>query len=91
MKPLPDHLKYVFLGDGETYPVIRSAYLSSSELDSLLRVLRKHKSAIGWSISDLKGISPSVCMHRILLDENAQPRVQPQRRLNPIMQEVVRK
>ncbi|XP_057770694.1 uncharacterized protein LOC130990481 [Salvia miltiorrhiza] len=91
LKPLPDHLRYAFLGDGKTYPVIVSALLTPCELDSLLRVLRKHKSAIGWSISDLKGISPSVCMHRILLDDDARPRAQPQRRLNPIMQEVVRK
>ncbi|XP_057811782.1 uncharacterized protein LOC131026018 [Salvia miltiorrhiza] len=74
LKPLPDHLRYAFVGDGETYPVIVSAHLTSCELDSLLRVLRKHKSAIGWSISDLKGISPSVCMHRILLDDDARPR-----------------
>ncbi|XP_042027227.1 uncharacterized protein LOC121774410 [Salvia splendens] len=57
----------------------------------LLRVLRKHKGAIGWSVSDLKGISPTVCMHRILLDEGSKPKAQNQRRLNPIMQNVVKK
>ncbi|XP_042021284.1 uncharacterized protein LOC121768798 isoform X1 [Salvia splendens] len=91
LKPLPLHLRYAFLGGNDTFPVIVSSSLSSFELDKLLRVLRKHKRAIGWSISDIKGISPTVCMHRIHLDEGYKPKVQNQRRLNPIMQDVVRK
>ncbi|XP_057811356.1 uncharacterized protein LOC131025573 [Salvia miltiorrhiza] len=91
LKPLPEHLKYAFLGEDEAYPVIVSSYLSPHELDQLLNVLRKYRSAIGWSISDLKGISPSICMHRILMEDDFKPRRQGQRRLNPIMQEVVRK
>ena len=53
-------------------------------------MLQEHKEAIGWSIADIKGISPSVVMHRIHLEENAKTSREPQRRLNPIMQEVVR-
>ena len=53
-------------------------------------MLQEHKEAIGWSIADIKGISPSVVMHRIHLEENAKTSHEPQRRLNPIMQEVVR-
>ncbi|XP_042023035.1 uncharacterized protein LOC121770360 [Salvia splendens] len=68
LKPLPSHLKYAFLGENSTYPVIVSSSLTTNELDKLLRVLRKHRGAIGWSISDLKGISPTVCMHRIILE-----------------------
>ena len=90
-KPLPEPLQYAFLGENETYPVIVSSLLTSSQLDKLLRVLREHKSAIGWSISDLKGISPSICMHKIRLEESCKPSVQNQRRLNPPMQEVVKK
>ncbi|XP_047942870.1 uncharacterized protein LOC125189658 [Salvia hispanica] len=59
LKPLPSHLKYAFLGENATYPVIVSSSLTTNELDKLLRVLRKHRGAIGWSISDLKGISPT--------------------------------
>lgn len=91
LKPLPSHLRYAFLGDNETFPVIVSNVLSDVEVDKLLRVLRKYKSAIGWQISDIKGISPSICMHRILLEQDVKPKRQPQRRLNPAMQEVVRK
>ncbi|RVW69208.1 Retrovirus-related Pol polyprotein from transposon 17.6 [Vitis vinifera] len=56
----------------------------------LLKVLKENKRAIGWSISDLKGINPLICMHHIYLEENAKPVRQPQRRLNPLMQDVVR-
>ncbi|CAN6542794.1 unnamed protein product [Malus baccata var. baccata] len=90
LKPLPSHLKYAFLGAAETLTVIISAYLSEVEEEKLLRVLRRHRMAIGWSIADIKGISPSICMHRILLEDNYKPSVEHQRRLNPNMKEVVR-
>ena len=60
------------------------------EEDKLIRVLKEFKSAIGWSIADIKGISPTMCIHRILLEEGAKPTREPQRRLNPHMKEVVR-
>ncbi|RVW69701.1 hypothetical protein CK203_062065 [Vitis vinifera] len=56
----------------------------------LLEVLKRCKKAIGWQISDLKGISPLVCTHHIYMEEEAKPIRQPQRRLNPHLQEVVR-
>nr|XP_027082308.1 uncharacterized protein LOC113704620 [Coffea arabica] len=61
------------------------------EEEKLIRVLREHKEAIGWTITDIKGISPSICMHRIRLEEDAKPVRQAQRRLNPLMMEVVKK
>ena len=61
------------------------------EEEKLLRVLRDHKNAIGWSLADLKGIRPSMCMHRILLEDGHKPSVEAQRRFNPTMKEVVRK
>ncbi|KAH9768606.1 hypothetical protein KPL71_011668 [Citrus sinensis] len=54
-------------------------------------VLRDHKTAIGWTIADIKGISPSMCMHRILLEEGSKPTRDAQRRLHPPMMEVVKK
>ncbi|RTK78716.1 hypothetical protein DRJ71_17055, partial [Enterococcus faecalis] len=89
LKPLPPSLKYAFLGEGETFPVIISSTLEPQEEEALIQVLRTHKTALGWSISDLKGISPARCMHKILLEGDAKPVVQPQRRLNPAMKEVV--
>ena len=90
-KPLPNHLKYAYLGVESTLPVIISASLTALEEEKLLRVLRDHKHALGWSLADLKGIRPSMCMHRILLEDGHKPTVEAQRRLNPTMKEVVRK
>ena len=90
-KPLPCHLRYAYLGEAYTLPVIISASLTASEEDKLLRVLRDHKDAIGWSLADFKGIRPSMCMHRILLEKSHKPSVEAQGRLNPTMKEVIRK
>ncbi|XP_022869570.1 uncharacterized protein LOC111388972 [Olea europaea var. sylvestris] len=60
------------------------------EEETLLKVLRENKMAIGWTITDIKGISPSMCMHKILMEENCKPSIESQRRLNPNMKEVVR-
>ncbi|XP_074302782.1 uncharacterized protein LOC141634660 [Silene latifolia] len=91
MKPLPSHLKYAFLGDEETLPIIISSKLSREQEEALIRVLKQHKEAIGWTMADIKGISPTLCMHRIILEDEAKPVRQPQRRLNPPMMDVVKK
>ena len=75
-KPLPSHLKYAYLGIASTLPVIISASLTKLEEEKLLRVLRDHKNALGWSLADLKGIRPSMCMHRILLEDGHKPLVE---------------
>jgi hypothetical protein len=60
-------------------------------MDKLLNLLRKHKKVIGYSISDLKGISPAFCTHCIPLEEQGKPVVEPQRRLSHAICEVVKK
>ena len=62
-KPLPSHLRYAYLGNASTLPVIISASLTTIEKDKLLRVLKDHKDALGWSLANLKGIRPFMCMH----------------------------
>ncbi|XP_075080252.1 uncharacterized protein LOC142165779 [Nicotiana tabacum] len=91
LKPLPAHLCYAYLGSSETLPVIISSSLTSTQEEKLLRVLCEHKKAIGWTIADIKGISPSFCMHKIFLEDGHCPTVEQQRILNPIMKEVVKK
>ncbi|CAM8890240.1 unnamed protein product [Rhodiola kirilowii] len=91
LKPLPGHLKYAFLGDNSTLPVIIKSGLEAGHEHSLIKVPRQHKLAIGWTLADLRGVSPAVCMHRILLEDGAKPTREPQRRLNPIMMEIVQK
>ncbi|CAN6691813.1 unnamed protein product [Malus baccata var. baccata] len=90
LKPLPSHLNYVFLGEQETLPVIVSSTLTAQEEEKLVRVLKEYKTAIGWTLANIKGISPTTCMHRILLEEGAKPSREAQRRLNPPMMEVVK-
>ena len=91
LKPLPDTLKYAYLGEKKIYPVIISANLSEQEEERLLKILRKHRATIGYTLDDLKGISPTLCQHKINLEEDAKPVRDPQRWLNPKMKEVVRK
>jgi hypothetical protein len=85
LKPLPDSLKYKFLGPAESLPVIIASDLKDNQEEELLEVLREHKEAIGWTIEDIKGISPSLVMHKIHLEENSKPSREPQRRLNLAM------
>ena len=90
-KPLPSHLKYAYLGNASTLPVIISVSLTAIEEDKLLRVLRDHKNVLGWSLDDLKGIRLFMCMHQIFLEDGHKPSVEAQRRLNQTMKEVVHK
>ena len=61
LKPLPDTLKYDYLDEKKIYPVIISANLSEKEEEKLLKALKKHRAAIGYTLDDLKGISPTLC------------------------------
>ncbi|CAN6680009.1 unnamed protein product [Malus baccata var. baccata] len=90
LKLPPSHLKYAHLRVNETLPVIIAADLNDTEEDKLLRVLRKYQDALGWTLADIKGISPALCMHRIFMEVGTKPTVEAQRRLNLIMKEVVR-
>nr|XP_043612451.1 uncharacterized protein LOC122584311 [Erigeron canadensis] len=91
LKELPSHLKYAFLGEEQTLPVIIASNLEEVQEKALLKVLKENKAAIGWTIADLKGISPSIVMHKIITDSEAKPSRDAQRRLNPHMREVVKK
>jgi hypothetical protein len=90
LKPLPDNLKYVFIGDNNTLPVIIAKGLTNAQEKKLVKLVCDHKTTIGWTLADIKGISPSMCMHHILLEDNAKPTREMQRRLNPPVMEVVK-
>ncbi|GJS43434.1 reverse transcriptase domain-containing protein [Tanacetum coccineum] len=91
LKPLPDNLEYVFLEEPSFLPVIISSQLSKEKKNKLISVLKKHKQAFAWKTTDIPGICPSFCKHKIQLLDDKKPVVQKQRRLNPNMQEVVKK
>uniref|UniRef100_A0A2N9GPF0 RNA-directed DNA polymerase n=1 Tax=Fagus sylvatica TaxID=28930 RepID=A0A2N9GPF0_FAGSY len=90
LKPLPNGFKYAYLGPGETFPVVISAALNEEQEGKLLCVLRDHKLALGWTIADIKGISPLICTHKIYLEDDCKTSREPQRRLNPTMKDVVK-
>ena len=69
-------MKYAFLEKEKGKPVIISAVLTEIEEQKLLKIMRKDKEAIAWSIEDLKGISPSICMRKILLNDDAKTSIE---------------
>ena len=81
LKALPNHLKYVYLGEKEALPVIIASHLTEEQEEDLLVVLRNNKEANGWMMADIKGLSPSIVQHRIHLIKKAKPKRDPQRRL----------
>ncbi|GJT12841.1 reverse transcriptase domain-containing protein [Tanacetum coccineum] len=91
LKPLPDNLEYVFLKEPSFLPVIISSQLTKEKKNKIIYVLKKHKQAFSWKTTDIPGICPSFCKHKIQLLDDKKPVVQKQRRLNPNMQEVVKK
>ncbi|GKD80245.1 hypothetical protein Tco_1342866, partial [Tanacetum coccineum] len=90
LKDLPSHLEYAFLEGDDKLPVIIAKNLKDEDKTALIKVLKSHKHAIAWKISDIKGIDPHFCTHKILMEENAKPVVQHQRRVNPKIHEVIK-
>ncbi|GKE15996.1 hypothetical protein Tco_1423573, partial [Tanacetum coccineum] len=87
---LPHHLQYAYLHGDKPFPIIISSKLSEKEKMLLLQVLEKHRGAFAGKMSDIKGISLSFCTHKILMKDDFKPVIQPQRRLNPKFQDVVK-
>ncbi|GJV39902.1 reverse transcriptase domain-containing protein [Tanacetum coccineum] len=91
LKDLPSHLDYAFLDGTDKLPVIIAKNLKEDEKVQLLRVLKSHKRAIAWKIYDIKGIDPQFCTHKILMEDDSKPEIQHQRRVNPKINEVIKK
>ncbi|XP_031131854.1 uncharacterized protein LOC116033238 [Ipomoea triloba] len=77
LKPLPTHLEYAYLGSGKELPVVIATDLSAVQKEQLIAVLKRNKEAIGWRMTEFKGINPAICTHKILLEEGAKPVAQP--------------
>nr|GEV51710.1 retrovirus-related Pol polyprotein from transposon TNT 1-94 [Tanacetum cinerariifolium] len=90
LKDLPPHLEYAFLEGDNKLPVIIAKYLSVEEKTALITVLKSHKQAIAWKLSVIKGIDPEFCTHKILMEEDFEPAVQHQRRVNPTIHDVIK-
>nr|GFC70286.1 reverse transcriptase domain-containing protein [Tanacetum cinerariifolium] len=76
LKDLPSHLEYAYLEGIDKSPVIIAKDLKVDAKEALLKVLKSHKRAIAWKITDIKCIEPRFCTHKILMKEDYKPVVQ---------------
>nr|GEV35212.1 reverse transcriptase domain-containing protein [Tanacetum cinerariifolium] len=90
LKDLPLHLEYAFLEGDDKLPVIIAKDFSVEEKTTLITVIKSYKRSIAWKLSDIKGINPEFCTHKILMEEDFEPVVQHQRRVNPKIYDVVK-
>nr|GEX92944.1 reverse transcriptase domain-containing protein [Tanacetum cinerariifolium] len=90
LKDLPPHLEYTFSEGDDKLPVIIAKYLSVEEKTALITVLKSDKRAIAWKLSDIKGIGTKFCTYEILIEEDLEPAVQHQRRVNPKIHDVIK-
>nr|GEU92192.1 reverse transcriptase domain-containing protein [Tanacetum cinerariifolium] len=91
LKELPPHLEYAFLGEKNKWPVIIVKYLSVDKKSTVIDVFKSRKKAIAWKLTDIRGIEPEFCSHKILLEDDFSPKVQSQRRVNPKIHDVIKK
>nr|GEZ59990.1 retrovirus-related Pol polyprotein from transposon 17.6 [Tanacetum cinerariifolium] len=91
LKDLPPHLEYAFLEGDNKLPIIIAKELGDEEKSALVMVLKSHKRAIAWKLSDIQGINPEFYTHKILMEEDYKPAVQHQRRVNPKIYDVIKK
>nr|GEW76542.1 reverse transcriptase domain-containing protein [Tanacetum cinerariifolium] len=76
---------------------IREAKIDKSSIDenpeekiALITVLKSRKRAIAWKLSNIKGIDPEFCTHKILMEEDFELAVQHQRRVNSKIHNVIK-
>nr|GFC29179.1 reverse transcriptase domain-containing protein [Tanacetum cinerariifolium] len=91
LKDIPPHLEYAFLEGDNKLPVIIAKELGEEEKATLIKVLKSHKRAIAWKLSDIQGINPEFDTHKILMEEDYKPAVQHQRCVNPKIYDVIKK
>nr|GEY35358.1 reverse transcriptase domain-containing protein [Tanacetum cinerariifolium] len=91
LKDLPPHLEYAFLEGDNKFPIIITKRLGDEEKSALIKVLKSHKRAIAWKLSDIQCINPEFSTHKILMEEDYKPAVQHQRRVNPKIHDVFKK
>nr|GFB76181.1 reverse transcriptase domain-containing protein [Tanacetum cinerariifolium] len=91
LKDLPPHLEYVFLEGDNKLPVTIAIESGDEEKSALIKVLKSHKRAIAWKLSDIHGINSEFRTHKILMEEDYKPVVQHQRQVNPKIHDIIKK
>nr|GEU52255.1 hypothetical protein [Tanacetum cinerariifolium] len=77
LKDLLHHLEYAYMHGDKSFPIIISSKLFEKEKILPLQVLEKRKGTIAWKMSNIKGISPSYCTYKILIEDDFKPVIQP--------------
>nr|GFB47333.1 reverse transcriptase domain-containing protein [Tanacetum cinerariifolium] len=90
LKDIPPYLECAFLEGDDKFPVIIAKYLSIEEKATLITVLKSHKRAIAWKLSDIKRIDPEFYTYKILMEKDFEPAIQHQRRVNPKIHDVIK-
>ena len=90
LKNLPSTLKYAFLDEDKAKLVIISSQLDMKQEEQLLEILKWNEDVIGWTVTDLKGLDPSLCTHHIFLEDELRPVKMAKRQLNPKVWEAVK-
>nr|GFA37201.1 reverse transcriptase domain-containing protein [Tanacetum cinerariifolium] len=91
LKDVPPHLEYAFLESNNKLPVVIAKELGEEEKAALIKVLKSHKLAIAWKLSDIQGINPEFYTHKILIEKDYKPTIQHQRQVNPKIHDVIKK
>ena len=90
LKTLPLTLNYALLNEEKAKSVIILSQLDKEQEKRLQEVLQRNEDTIGWTLTNLKGLDPSLCTHRIFLEDESRPAREAQRRLNPKVWEAVK-
>nr|GEU98535.1 DNA-directed DNA polymerase [Tanacetum cinerariifolium] len=90
LKDLPPHVKYAFLESDDKLLVVIAKDLNMEEKTALITVLKLHKHSIAWKLSDIKGIDPEFCTHKILMEEDFEPVAQHQKKIIPKIYDVIK-
>ena len=80
--------KTIEISPGKTLNI--GTHLDSSQEEKLIQLLRKYQKSFAWDYTDMHGIHPETCTHHIYTDSNTKPVRHPQRRMNPMLQDIVR-
>nr|GEX21749.1 reverse transcriptase domain-containing protein [Tanacetum cinerariifolium] len=91
LKDLPSHFEYAYVEGADKLPMIIAKDLKDDEKKALLKVLKSHKRAVAWKNTDIKGIDPRFCTHKILMEKDYKLAVQSQSRVNLKIHEVIKK
>ena len=82
------HVKTIEIFPGKSLNI--NSDLEVSQEQKLVELLGKYSKAFSWDYTNMSGIHPDTCTHHIYMKDNVRPIQQPQRRMNPMLKEIVK-